>query len=140
MTKRIISMTISFSDSKNFLTGSPRSFKRPITIPNTIENITKPSTFMLRAAISRPAGTVSDPGAINCSIVVKLWVSLLEVLFRGSDETLTISSCSLYCGETCLYLVLFYKEKWNKIFESQLNPLDRDLCFPTKTLSVYVEK
>lgn len=114
MTKPIISMIISFSDSKNFLTGSPRSFTRLNTMPKTMENTTKPSTFMFRAAISRPAGTVSDPGVTNSLIVVKLCVPFLEIfklLLGEIEEILTSSSYSLYSGGICLYLVLFCENK-----------------------------
>lgn len=114
MTKAIISMIISFSDSKNFLTGSPRFFTRPNTMPKTMENTTKPSTFMFRAAISRPAGTVSDPGATSSFIVVKLWVpfeTILKSLLGEIEDILTSSSYFLYSGGTCLYLVLFCDNK-----------------------------
>ena len=114
MTKPIISMMISFSDSKNFFTGSPRSLTRPNTMPNTMENTTNPRTFILRAAISRPAGTVSDPGAIFSLMVVKLSVPLLKIFIELLGEmecTSTVSLYSLYFGATCLYLVLFCETK-----------------------------
>ena len=110
ITKPIISMIISFNDSKNFFTGIPRSLTRPSTMPKTMENTTNPRTFILRAAISRPAGTVSDPGAISSRMVVKFCVPLLKIfieLFGGNARTSIVLLYSLYSGETTLYLVLF---------------------------------
>ena len=110
MTKPIISMIISFSDSKNCFTGIPRSLTRPSTMPKTIENTTNPRTFMLRDAISRPLGTRSDPGASFSRIVVQLIVPLLNIfmeLFAGMDCASTVLLYSWYIGFTDLYLVRF---------------------------------
>ena len=98
MTRDTISIIISLSDSKKAFTGNPRSPTRPNTIPNTMENTTNPRTFILRAAISSPAGTVSDPGTSSSMAIVKLSVPFSPV---------TVLLYSRKTGSTVLYRVLF---------------------------------